>query len=295
MIITEYTDKSIVKKAVKKRPDDAHKGSVGTLLSICGSYSMAGAAILAGSAALRSGTGLLKCALPKSIYPIAAQAMWESVFIPLDETDGCLKAESEGLLLDEASRSTAVLMGCGLSQRGEARNLIRALVTKCETPMTLDADALNCIADCPELLSRAKAPVIITPHPAEMGRLIGQSAAFVNSRRRETALEFSEKYNVITVLKGANTVIASPSGRVLINPTGNSGMAVGGSGDVLAGITASLLSQGGSPFEVAAAAVYVHGLAGDLAAQKLGKLSMLPRDIISFIPDAFILCTGKAL
>lgn len=291
MSITEFTDKNTVKKAVPPRPDDANKGTLGSLLSICGSYGMAGAAMLAGKAALRSGVGLLKCALPKSIYPIAASGLWESVFFPLAETQsGALSADNFKLLLKEAQKSSAVLFGCGLSANPETRTLVRKMIKSCETPMVLDADALNCIADAPTILREAQAQIIVTPHPGEMGRLTEKTPAEVNSDRENTALMFAEKYRVITVLKGAGTLIASPDGRMIQNTTGNSGMATGGSGDVLAGITGSLLAQGAKPFDAAAAAVYIHGLAGDIAAEKLGKISMLPTDIIENLPQAFKSC-----
>ena len=285
----ERTDKNIVKKAVARRPADAHKGTMGTLLSICGSYGMAGAGMLSGLAALRCGVGLLKCALPKSIYPIAAVNLWESVFLPLEETaDGKISFENCAALLRQSA--DAVLIGCGMSVCADTKAVVEAFVTGCDKPMVLDADALNCIADNPEILKHAAAPVIITPHPAEMARLMHTTAAQVNENRVQTAVHFAEQYGVITVLKGAGTVIASPEGGVLLNTTGNSGMATGGSGDVLAGMCASLLAQGKDPFDCAAAAVYLHGLAGDLAAERLGKASMLPRDMIEEIPNALMKC-----
>lgn len=287
----EYTETNTVKRAVFRRPDDAHKGSCGTLLSVCGSYSMAGAAMLSGKAALRSGIGLLKCALPKSIYPIVAGNLWESVFLPLEETQsGVVSAGNLKLLQKEAQKADAVLIGCGLSVSADTKTLVRKLIKSCEKPMVLDADALNCISDMPAVLKEAAGEIIITPHPGEMGRLTGKTSAEVNADRENTALEFAKKTGAVTVLKGAGTIIASPGGKILKNMTGNSGMATGGSGDVLAGITASLLAQGAKPFDAAAAAVYLHGLAGDLAAEKLGKISMLPTDIIEFLPQSFKNC-----
>ena len=284
----ERTDKNIVKRAVPKRPDDANKGTTGTLLSICGSYGMAGAAILSGKAALRCGIGLEKLALPKSIYPIAAQSIFESVFLPLSETDdGKISRLNIPYLLAEAKKSTAVLLGCGLSVCDDTKALVKSFVENCTAPMVLDADALNCIADNPEILKKRKSDIIITPHPGEMGRLCGITAKEVNADRVDVALSFAKKYGVITVLKGSGTIIASPNGQALLNTTGNSGMATGGSGDVLAGMTAGLLAQGKSAFDCAAAAVYLHGLAGDFAAEKLGKISMLPSDIIDCIAQAF--------
>ncbi len=285
----ERTDKNFVLRAVGDRPDDAHKGTMGTLLSVCGSYGMAGAAVLSSLAALRSGVGLLKCALPRSVYPIAACRVPESVYLPLRENcDGKTAADNADFLL--VQDADALLMGCGLSVCDDTRALVRRLLLSFERPMLLDADALNCIADDPSVLRQAKAPVVITPHPAEMGRLLGVTAKEVNADRAKTAREFAARYNVITVLKGAGTVIAAPSGRALLNTTGNSGMATGGSGDVLAGICAALLAQGKAPFNCAAAAVYLHGLAGDLAAKRLGKISMLPSDIIDELPNAFREC-----
>ena len=278
---------SIVKQALAPRPDDAHKGTMGTLLSICGCYGMAGACLLSSKAALRSGVGLLKCALPKSIYPIAAVSIWESVYLPLEETpDGKTAAANLPFLRDQAA--DAVLIGCGMSVCNDTRALVRGFLEACDKPLLLDADALNCLADDPSVLRRVKAPVVITPHPAEMGRLLGVSAGEVNADREMTAKRFAADYGVIVVLKGAGTVTAAPDGRAVINTTGNSGMATGGSGDVLAGICASLLAQGGEAFDSAAAAVYLHGLAGDLAAARLGKISMLPTDLLDALPQAFL-------
>ncbi len=284
----ERTDKNIVKRAVPNRPIDANKGTMGTLLSICGSFGMAGAAILAGKSSLRCGVGLEKLAIPKSIYPIAAGSILESVFLPLSETsDGKISRTNIPSLLLEAKKSTAVLLGCGLSVCDDTKALVKSFVENCTVPMVLDADALNCIEDNPEILKKRKSDIIITPHPGEMGRLCGITAKEVNADRVDVALSFAKKYGVITVLKGSGTIIASPNGQALLNTTGNSGMATGGSGDVLAGMTAGLLAQGKSAFDCAAAAVYLHGLAGDFAAEKLGKISMLPSDIIDYIAQAF--------
>ncbi len=289
--LMEQTDRNIVKKAVFNRPDDANKGTLGSLLCICGCYGMAGAAIMAGKAALRCGLGLLKTALPKSIYPIAASAIFESVFFPLEETsDGKISKSNIDFLLCEAEKSSAVLIGCGLSVCNDTEKLVNSFIENCTKPLVLDADALNCVAKNPDILKKAKAPIIITPHPGEMARLVNSTPKAVNENRAEIAADFAKEYGVVTVLKGSGTIIASPEGRVMINRTGNSGMATGGSGDVLAGMTGSLLAQGAKPFDAAAAAVYLHGLSGDIAAEKLGKISMLPTDLIDEIPQAFRKC-----
>ncbi len=289
--LMEQTDRNIVKKAVFNRPDDANKGTLGSLLCICGCFGMAGAAIMAGKAALRCGLGLLKTALPKSIYPIAAGAIFESVFFPLDETsDGEISKSNIDFLLCEAEKSSAVLIGCGLSVCDNTEELVNSFLENCTKPLVLDADALNCVAKNPDILKKAKAPIIITPHPGEMARLVKSTPKAVNENRAEIAADFAKEYGVVTVLKGAGTIIASPEGRVMINRTGNSGMATGGSGDVLAGMTGSLLAQGANAFDAASAAVYLHGLSGDIASEKLGKISMLPTDLIGEIPQAFRKC-----
>ena len=189
----ERTDKNIVKKAIAPRPDDAHKGTMGALLSVCGSFGMAGAGILSGAAALRCGLGLLKCALPKSIYPIAASKLLESVFLPLEENaDGKISAGALPYLLEQ--KADAALLGCGLSVCDDTRELITGFIRRFDKPMVLDADALNCIADDPSVLKDAKAPIIITPHPMEMARLCGTTAAEVNLDRENTARSFAARY-----------------------------------------------------------------------------------------------------
>lgn len=283
------TDRLLFNKAVFNRPDDSNKGTLGSLLCICGSYGMAGAAIMAGKAALRCGIGLLKIAVPKSIYPVCATNILESVYYPLEETsNGIISSKNTDFLLEMCEKSSAVVIGCGLSVCDDAKNLVQSVITNCEKPLVIDADALNCICNKPEILKNLKVPAIITPHPGEMARLLHSTPKTVNSNRENTAIDFAKKFGVVTVLKGAGTIIASPDGEVYINHTGNSGMATGGSGDVLSGIIGSLLAQGASPINAAAAGVFLHGTIGDLAAEKLGKISMLPTDMIDMIPTAYL-------
>ena len=283
------TDRLLFNKAGFNRPDDSNKGTLGSLLCICGSYGMAGAAIMAGKAALRCGIGLLKIAVPKSIYPVCATNILESVYYPLEETsNGVISSKNTDFLLEMCEKSSAVVIGCGLSVCDDTKNLVQSVITNCEKPLVIDADALNCICNKPEILKNLKAPAIITPHPGEMARLLHSTPKTVNSNRENTAIDFAKKFGVVTVLKGAGTIIASPDGEVYINHTGNSGMATGGSGDVLSGIIGSLLAQGAAPINAAAAGVFLHGTIGDLAAEKLGKISMLPTDMIDMIPTAYL-------
>ncbi|MCH5299876.1 MAG: NAD(P)H-hydrate dehydratase [Ruminococcus sp.] len=288
----ELIDNLVVKEALVKREKDSNKGTFGSLLTICGSYSMAGAGILAGKGALRSGIGLLKMALPESIYPIIAWAIFESVYYPLKGNEsGTLSKKETPFLLKKADECRAVLIGCGMQNNSDTRFITRSFIERCSKPLILDADALNSIADDVSILKNANSPVIITPHPGEMARLINNTVSYVQENREEVAKAFAKENRVYVVLKGYKTIVATPDGRAKVNNTGNPGMATGGSGDVLAGIISSLVAQNpAKSFECACAGVYVHGLAGDIAKDKLGEISMLPTDLIDCLPEAFKKC-----
>lgn len=276
-------DKNIVKSTIKKHPPESDKTTVGALLSICGSYGMAGAAIMSSIAALRSGIGLLKIATAKSVYPIIAGAVPEAVFYPLEDN-----YISDFDFIDKSRYCSAILAGPGLSVNNATRELVCDIVLKSDIPLILDADALNILSSDTDILRESKAPIILTPHDREFARLIGCYPENLSGRRGELAVKFAERYDVIVVLKGHKTIVASPSGDVFYNEElGNAGMATGGSGDVLSGMTASFVAQGFDIFKSAASAVYMHALAGDIAKEKLGEFSMLPTDIIDCIPEAF--------
>ena len=276
-------DKNLVKSTVKKRPADSDKTTVGSLLSICGSYGMAGAAIMSSKAALRSGIGLLKIATVKSIYPIIAQAVPEAVFYPIDDN-----FISDFDFIEKSKYCGAVLAGCGLSVNNNTRELVNNIIKFSEIPIILDADALNIVSENPSVLTENDIVKILTPHDREFSRLNGKDISEVKNNREELAVEFAEKYNVILVLKGHKTLVVNPSGEIYYNKElGNAGMASGGSGDVLAGIIGSLIAQGFEPFKSAASSVYLHALSGDIAKEKFGEISMLPTDIIDCIPTAF--------
>ena len=283
--IMETTDSFIEKYPIRERKKSAHKGTNGTLLTICGSYGMAGAAMLAGEAALRTGVGLLRTAVPRSIYGIAAQKLVESVFVPLEQNpDGTMSArEYPKLLFECAENASAVLIGCGIGVTNDTKQIVSILIQNSTKPMVVDADALNCISQNPDILRLATAPIIITPHPREMARLIDSDVQTIQAYRYDVAKDFAMEYRVTVVLKGANTIIATPEGKVYVNLTGNNGMAKGGSGDVLSGMMSSLLAQGLSAEKAAVYAVYYHGLAGDKCRKKLSARSMLPSDLIKEI------------
>lgn len=281
--MTEVIDINFVKSALRPLNDNDDKFSAGTLLSICGSYGMAGAAIMSGKAALRSGLGLLRMIVPKSIYPIMATALSEAVFCPVDDND-----LTNNSFIERLNNNNALLLGCGLSVSPYGKAMLDTAISKSTIPMVLDADAINIVAQNPDILKSAKAPIIMTPHIGEMSRLTGKTTDNISSDREQSALSFAKKYNVVVVLKGHITIVASPDGKVLYNKnTGNCGMATGGSGDVLAGIIASLLAQGADTLRAAGAGVFIHGTAGDIAANEYGRRSMLPTDIIEAIPKFF--------
>ena len=275
-------------KFLKKRRRSAHKGDFGHLFILAGSLGYTGAASLCSEAALLSGSGLVTLGIPKSLNVIVARKVTETITFPLPETKAqTLSLKALPLILKKEESVDAFAIGPGLSQHPETVRLIHRLIARIRKPIVLDADGLNALAKDPKILKKAKAPVIGTPHPGEMGRLTRQKSAFIQRHREKVAKDFSVRYNKITVLKGYRTVVASPQGKLYINRTGNPGMAKAGSGDVLTGIIGSFLGQGMSPFEAACRAVYVHGLAGDLAAKEKGEVSLIASDLLNYLPKAF--------
>ncbi len=271
------------------RTADSHKGDYGRLLTVCGSYGMAGAAVLCARAALRSGVGLLTVAVPRSVYPLMAAAVPEAVFLPLPETaKGQVAKEAIPLLLDAATKSTAVVVGCGLGTGPSVRAVVKALLREVACPLILDADGINAVTPHTLVEGTHLAPRILTPHPGEMARLLGTDVPAVQANRRELAATFAVQYDAVLALKGHHTLVAAPDGRGAVCPTGNPGMATGGSGDVLAGVIGALAAQGMPPYEAAMCGVYLHGLAGDRAAAKRSQHSMLPSDIVDALADGFL-------
>lgn len=283
------TDEFIQSHPLKQKPKSAHKGTNGTLLSVCGSYGMAGAAILSGKAALRSGVGILRAAVPNAVYPIIAQNLTEAVFVPLPQgKDGLISINSfDRLQYEILERANALLIGCGLGTSNDMTELVSAMLTTSTKPVVLDADGINSIVPNIDVLRQTTAPVILTPHPGEMARLAGTDTLTVQKNRYAIAQSFASGYGVTVILKGADTIIAFPDGNVYVNLTGNNGMAKGGSGDVLAGMAASFLAQGMNYDEAAVYAVYYHGLAGDKCAEKYSPRTMLPSDIIEELKTVF--------
>jgi NAD(P)H-hydrate epimerase len=269
------------------RPRDAHKGRFGHLLVIAGSRGKTGAAALAARAALRAGVGLCTVATPASQQPVVAGLGLEYMTEPAAETAaGSLALGARERLGELIAPRDAVALGPGLGLDPDTRALACALVADAPRPMVLDADALSAVAGDLAALSRAGGPRLLTPHPGEMARLAGLTVAAVQADRIEVARRFAADHGVFLALKGAGTVIAGPSGPAFINPTGNPGMASGGSGDVLTGIVGALLARGMEPLAALQAACFLHGRAGDLAAAALGEDGLIASDLIERIPAA---------
>ncbi|MBI3803193.1 MAG: NAD(P)H-hydrate dehydratase [Nitrospirae bacterium] len=268
------------------RPRGAHKGTAGHLLIIAGSLGKKGAALLSSRAALRCGAGLVTVALPKSIDPATA-GLLEAMTFPLPETEeGTISLASEKRLADAIEGKEGVAIGPGLSQNEETQRLIRTVVAETAQPIVVDADGLNALAGDLSVLKRRKTPAILTPHPGEMGRLTGKSAAEIQKERFTVAAAFAEQWNAIVVLKGAHTLIAAPDGSVRVNNTGNPGMATAGMGDALTGMIGAWLAQGVAPLDAATWGVALHGHAGDLAAAARGEIGLITSDLIEKIPEA---------
>ncbi|RPF42681.1 NAD(P)H-hydrate epimerase [Thermodesulfitimonas autotrophica] len=269
------------------RPATAHKGDFGHVLVVGGSRGMIGAACLTAQAALRTGAGLVTLAVPRSLQDVAAGKLTEVMTAGLPETpEGALSREALPVVAALLKKKAVLALGPGLGQHPETVALVQELVRAAVCPLVVDADGLNAFAGEGGLPAERAAPLVVTPHPGEMGRLAGKRVAEVETDRVGCAAAAAREWQAVVVLKGARTVVASPDGYLGINTTGNPGMATGGSGDVLTGVVAALIAQGLDPFRAAAAAVHLHGRAGDLAAGETGEMGLTAGDICRFLPAA---------
>jgi hydroxyethylthiazole kinase-like uncharacterized protein yjeF len=283
----EMVDKQDVLGSFQKRKKNSHKGTYGHLFIIAGSLGKTGAAVMAAKAALKTGAGLVTVATPKSGLPMVARGMVELMTEALIETtEGTIAAEA----LPQARRllkgKDVVLVGPGISTHEETASFLVSLLPEVKRPLVIDADGLNILSGRPELLKKLPRPTILTPHPGEFARLVDLPLREVIERKLELAPEFARKHGVYLVLKGYRTLTCSPDGRTFINPTGNPGMATGGSGDVLSGMMANFLMQEKDALRAALTAVYLHGLSGDLAVEKIGERALVASDLIRFLPKA---------
>lgn len=276
-----------VRMLLPDRPRSAHKGDFGKVLVIAGSVGMTGAACLCAEAALRVGAGLVTVGCPASLNDILEVKLTEVMTIPLPETyERSLDTRALALILEQAEEADVLAIGPGLSRQPETAMLVRRLVARVEKPLVIDADGLNALAGAAALLESDHAPAVLTPHPGEMGRLMGIATEKVQARRAYYTEAAANRFRSVIILKGACSLIAEAGRPLVVNPTGNPGLASGGTGDVLAGMVAGLIAQGLSPFEAAVAATYLHGLAGDLAAQRVGEASLVASDVLAGLPQA---------
>ena len=242
-----------------------------------------GAPYLAAEAAVRSGSGLVFLGVPESVWPVVAAKCDSAMPAPLPEKAGGVSLAAEASVREKLKGMDAFLLGCGLGRNGETEQLVRRLLDV-KLPLVLDADGINALEGHIDVLAcRRNLPTVLTPHAGEFARIGGDNRL----PREEAAQKFAVEQGVVLVLKGHGTVVAAPDGRVIVNTTGNSGLAKGGSGDILSGMVLSLLGQGMPPFEAACAAVFTHGLAGDLAAKEKGARGMTPADVLHMLPYAY--------
>jgi len=270
------------------RDPEGHKGDYGRALLIGGSRGMAGAIGLAGIACLRSGAGLVRVAVPESVLDAVSTFEPSLMTSPLSEAGGCIAGAAKSQLQPMLDIATAFACGPGLSRSSGLDTLVAWLYTTLPQPAVFDADALNALATQPEVLRKPGGPRVLTPHPGEFARLIGAKDATSTDRAEQErrAAQLAAECGVVIVLKGHRTLVTDGA-RQSHNTTGNPGMATGGAGDVLTGVTTGLLCQGLSAFDAARLATHVHGLAGDLGAVELGQISLIASDLLRFLPPAF--------
>ena len=271
-----------------RREPDTHKGTYGHLFVLSGSAGKTGAAYLCSEAALRCGAGLVTLGIPRTLNPIMEQKLTEVMTLPLPSgDDDPLSSEGLGAIKEFASSVQGLAVGPGIGVNEETERIVREIWVSCNIPMVWDADALTLLARNPDLKGKQPAEIVVTPHPGEMGRLMGKPASWVQENRVEAAKTFAEQWDVVTVLKGARTLIASPDGRLAINLTGNPGMATGGMGDVLTGMIGGFLVQGMEAYDASSFAAWLHGAAGDRVKQTIGPIGFLASEVMQSLPHVF--------
>jgi NAD(P)H-hydrate epimerase len=280
-----------VAAVLPERPLRAHKYSAGKVFILAGSRTFTGAAALCAEAALRSGAGAVVLGIPASIHHVLAKKLTEVILLPLPETpDGTISGRALEESLTRCSWADAVAVGPGIGRNPETDGLVQQLVSRVDTPMVIDADALTAMAGAARLLRPKGSLRLVTPHAGELSRLTGVPAGAIDADPIGSAVDAARKLGCAVVVKGAPTVVTAPGREPMVNGTGNPGMATIGSGDVLTGLVAGLCAQGMELFSAAWSGVFVHGRAGDLAAARLGQRSMLAGDILDQVPGALRSC-----
>ncbi len=278
--IEDYAYLTIDRPETVKRPKNSHKGTFGTALLVCGSYGMAGAEILAAKAALRSGVGIVKALVCDKNYSAFTSSVPEAVTLPVDTAENGTPFIYDRTILSSLSNSNALLIGCGLGRTDEANKLVIRTLNKSQIPTVIDADGINALQGGINIIRKINAPVILTPHPAEMARLCDTTTDQIEANRVKFSKKFAVENNCYLVLKGTNTIVATPNGRIFFNTTGNDGLATGGSGDVLSGMIVSRLAQGYDALTAVLNSVWLHGAVADELAKKMPTRAILPSDII---------------
>jgi len=269
---------------LSRRNSNVHKNQFGHVLVLAGSSRMLGAAALCGLAAMRTGAGLVTIGVAKSLNLTLQSKISNTIMtMPLVETSGHIAFGAYAQVKKIFSKYQAVAIGPGMGQEAGTKKFVFKIIRECPLPVVVDADALNILSLDVNILNHAQGPRILTPHCGEMARLTGLTRQAVEKGRLKIARDFARCFECVVVLKGHRTIVASPSGKTYVNTTGNSGMATAGSGDVLTGMIAALVGQGSKPFVSAKIACHWHGLAGDYAAKKTGKLSLIAADLIDQI------------
>ncbi len=288
----ELLSRQEIQQLLPQRPREGHKGTFGHLFVLAGSRRFSGAVKLTCDGAMRSGVGLTTAGVPAPLADTLAAAFVEPMLLPLPVTDsGSIACEAADIVTDFAADKSAMVVGPGLSQDPSTMRLARRLALERALPLLLDADGLNAFAAQRTRLAlrdaATTADAVFTPHPGEMARLTGMTTKEIQQNRAAAATKYAPLWRATVVLKGAATIIAAPDGRIRQNPTGNPGMATGGAGDVLSGVIGALLAQGLEAFDAACIGVYVHGLAGDIAAREKSERGLIARDIIEALPGAW--------
>jgi hydroxyethylthiazole kinase-like uncharacterized protein yjeF len=276
-----------VSAVLPRRPLSAHKYSVGKVFVVGGSRGLTGAPFMSAQSALRTGAGAVILGVPRSVHPIIARKVTEVMVSPLDETDeGSVSCSAREAINEKVAWADVVVIGPGLSRNAETQALVLDLVRSVDKPLVLDADGLNAVSTRPDILKKRRYPTVLTPHVRELARLIHGESGQIERYRLSVARQAARKLGSVVALKGAPTITSSDAGDTYVNSTGNPGMATAGSGDVLTGIIASLIGQGMPPTSATYSGVFLHGLAGDIGAGKLGQQGLMAMDILENIPHA---------
>jgi NAD(P)H-hydrate epimerase len=285
--MTVVSEKFVASK-LPQRKINHHKGLSGTIGMFVGNKGYAGAAVLAGKAAIKSGAGIVNMIIPNSIYNIVGSSLHEAVCTVLNgDQNGCTHMNDTSDVLSALSKCTSGLLGCGLGQSYHTKHIISEILRNLDIPLVIDADGINAVSDCIDLIKQYKGDVIITPHPKEASRILSVSVDDIQNNRLNYAKKLAEVTGAVSVLKGAKTIIATPENKVYIVTDGNPGMATAGTGDMLAGMISSFLAQGMKSVDSAICGVKLHAMAGDLAVKETSVLSLTPTDMINILPQIY--------